>query len=322
MAGVSVGLQGGRPRVSVVMPAYNAAEVIRESIDSVLAQTLHDFELLVVDDASTDQTVQVVSQVQDPRVVLMRLPRNQGAIGARNAGIEAARGQYIALLDADDLSRPQRLQVQVDLLESSGADLCASNYERWNPATGQRKPGHQRVRDVDLRALLTVYCPIGNSTVMGRAEVFKRNPYDPAYQYAEDYELWTRMAAQGCRFIASPRLLVTYRLHEGQSSVQNEGRVHEVSDAVRAAYLRQLGIDAQLAPRKLPWRERLRVGPPFLMAVRDRLGRASVGANYEIYSRFQYRGNGLLTPFVRLERLLASLWARFSPRAAGPSATG
>ncbi len=321
MAGVSP-VPPARPRVSVVMPAYNAGEVIQASIDSVLAQTLRDFELLVVDDASTDHTAQVVSRVQDPRVVLIRLPHNLGAIGARNAGIEAARGAYIALLDADDLAQPERLQVQMDLLESSGADLCASNYVRWNPVTGKVRPGHQRVRDIDLRALLTVYCPIGNSTVMGRAEVFKRNPYDPAYKHAEDYELWTRMAAQGCRFIASPRLLVTYRLHEGQSSVQNEGRVHEVSDAVRAAYLQRLGIDAQLAPRKLPWRQRLRVGPVFLVAVRDRLGRASVGANYEIYSRFQYRGNGLLTPFVRLERLLASLWARFSPQAARPNATG
>lgn len=304
------------------MPAYNAADVIRESIDSVLAQTLRDFELLIVDDASTDATVQVVSQVQDPRVVFIRLPRNQGAVGARNVGIEAARGKYIALLDSDDLAMPERLQVQVDLLESSGADICASNYRRWDPATGKIKLGHQRLGDVDLRSLLTVYCPIGNSTVMGRAEVFKRHPYDPAFKYAEDYELWTRIAAHGCRFVASPRLLVTYRLHERQSSIQNEHRVLEVSNAVRATYLQRLRIDACLAPRKLPWRERIRIGPPFLVAVRDRLGRASVGVNYEIYARFQYRGNGLLTPLVRLERLLASLWARFSRRGASSTAAG
>ena len=305
MAGLSA-----NPRVSVVMPAHNAAQTIRESIDSVLAQTLRELELLVVDDASTDDTATVVSQVEDSRVVLIRLARNQGAIGARNAGIAAARGRYIALLDADDVAMPRRLQVQLDLLEASGADVCASNYWRWNPVSGQLKPGHQRLADLDLRSLLTVYCPIGNSTVTGRAEAFKRNPYDPAFKYAEDYELWTRMAAQGCRFIATPELLVKYRLHEGQASIQNEERVQKVSEAVREAYLQRLGIDASLAPRRLPWQTRLGVGPRFLVAVRTRLGRASVGAYYEIYSRFQYRGNGLLTPFVRLERLLASLWAR------------
>lgn len=296
--------------MSVVMPAYNAARTIRESIDSVLAQTMGDFELLVVDDASTDDTASVVSQVEDPRIVLIRLPCNQGAIGARNAGIFAAQGRYIALLDADDIAMPRRLQVQVDLIEASGADVCASNYWRWEPVSGHLKPGHQRLSDADLRSLLTVYCPIGNSTVTGRAEVFKRNPYEPAFKYAEDYELWTRLAAQGCRFIATPELLVKYRLHEGQASIQNEERVQNASDAVREAYLQRLGIDPALAPRKLQWRERLDVGPRFLLAVRNRLGRASVGAYYEMYSRFQYRGNGVLTPFVRLERLLASVWAR------------
>lgn len=297
--------------MSVVMPAYNAGQTIRESIESVLAQTLRDLELLVVDDASTDDTARVVSQVEDARVVLIRLAQNQGPIGARNAGIAAARGRYIALLDADDLAMPRRLQVQVDLLEASGADVCASDYWRWNPESGRLKPGHQRTADLDLRSLLTVYCPIGNSTVTGRAEAFKSRPYDPAFKHAEDYELWTRMAADGCRFVAAPDLLVKYRLHEGQASIRNEERVQAASDAVRAAYLARLGIDAALAPRRLPWRTRLGTGPRFLVALRRKLGRASVGAYYEIYARFQYRGNGLLTPFVRLERLLASLWARF-----------
>lgn len=301
--------EGRQPRVSVIMPAYNAAAFIREAMRSVLEQTLRDIELIVVDDASTDDTVAVVESLDDARIALLRLPRNGGAVAARNAGIERAAGCYIALLDADDVALPQRLATQLALLERSGADVCASGYEQWWPADGRTKRGHQYVADADLRALLCVYCPIGNSTVTGKAEVFKTWRYDIRYAHAEDYELWTRMAAHGCVFIAAPQVLVRYRMHRQQTSVRNVERVSAASDAVRVAYLERLGIDAQYAPRKLAWRERLHVAPRLLQSLRERFGPVSVGANCEIYARFQYRGNGLLTPFVRLERLTAALRA-------------
>ena len=310
MADVIAGA-GARPLVSVIMPAYNAAGFVREAIASVLQQTLRDFELIVVDDASTDATAQVVGGLGDARIVLIRLERNSGAVGARNAGIAIARGEYIALLDADDLADPRRLALQVDLLRHSGADLCAANYRRWDPLSGRVRGGFQYQRDADLKALLTVYCPIGNSTVTGKAAAFQGAAYDPAFAHAEDYELWTRLAAQGCRFVATTEALMTYRLHEGQSSIRNRERVEAAATAVREAYLRRLGIEAAWAPRRLPWRRRLRVAPHFLRLLRNRFGPVSVRANREIYARFQFHGNGWLTPLVRLERLLAAAWARY-----------
>jgi glycosyltransferase involved in cell wall biosynthesis len=310
-AGGDAAAAASAPLVSIIMPAYNAAAFVGEAIRSVLAQTLRDFELIVVDDASTDGTAEAVRACADPRIVLLRIEINSGAVGARNAGIAAARGAYIALLDADDQADARRLEHQVALLRASGADLCAANYRRWDPRSGRIRRGHQYRRDADLKALLTVYCPIGNSTVTGKAEAFKSDPYDPAYAHAEDYELWARLAAQGRRFVALDAPLMTYRLHEGQSSIRNRERVEAAADAVRRAYLRALGIDAAWAPRRLPWRERLRVAPHFLRLLRQRFGPVSVRANREIYARFQFRGNGWLTPWVRLERWLVAAWARW-----------
>lgn len=305
------------PLVSVVMPAWNAAGFIHEGIASVLAQTLADFELVVVDDASTDDTAAVVQAIGDPRIVLLRLATNSGAVGARNAGIAIARGRYIALLDADDLAQPQRLARQVELLERSGADLCAANHETWNTETGRRRPGKQYVRDADLKAVMAVFCPIVNSSVTGKAEVFRAAPYDAGFAHAEDYELWARLAEQGRSFIATEEVLVTYRLHGEQTSMKNLERLRIASDGVRVRYMAALGIPDECVPRRLPWRERLTHGPRFLRLLGGRVGRVSVAANYEIYARFQFRGNKAWTPLVRLERWLVALWAHWSPLPAG-----
>jgi glycosyltransferase involved in cell wall biosynthesis len=107
------------PKVSVVMPAYNAAKYIKSAIESVLSQTFDDFELLVINDASTDDTAQIVRDIaaEDERVVLLQNDRGKGVAGAINTGLEHSRGQYIARADADDISYPERFQKQVDYLD-------------------------------------------------------------------------------------------------------------------------------------------------------------------------------------------------------------
>lgn len=299
------------PKVSVVMPAHDAEAWIDEAVRSVLGQTMPDLELVVVDDGSTDGTPDRLAAVTDPRLRVIRLDPNRGVVAARNAGVAAARGRYIALLDADDIAAPERLAIQLDRLERGEADVCGSGHVVWNTATGRRKRGKQHLRDADLRALLTVYSPLCNSSVTARAEVFKSHPYDERYRYAEDYELWVRLAESGCRFTACPERLVTYRVHPRQMSTGNLQALEAAFHAARERYVASLGLDPAAMPRRLPWRERLRTGPAFLAALDARIGPVSVRANYEIYARYQYRGNGLLTPLTRLERLLAALWGRW-----------
>ena len=305
-----------RPLVSVVMPAYNAAAYVAEAIQSVLRQSLADLELIVVDDGSTDGTAELVASLADDRLVVIRHDINRGVVAARNTAIDRARGRYIALLDADDIAAPARLATQVALLEGGGAEICVAAHVSWNPATGRKKTSYQHRRDADIKALLSVYCPLCNSTVMAAADVLKTHRYDDKFRYAEDYELWTRLAAAGYRFLACSEPLVTYRVHAAQISQQHGEALRSGFNTARENYLVAMGLGREALPRALRWRERLRTGPKFLMNLRRRFGRLSLRANYEIYARYQFRGNGWWTPLTRLERLVVASYASWLPLSA------
>lgn len=123
-----------KPLVSVIMPAYNSAAFIAESIRSVRQQTYSQWELLVIDDASVDGTSKIVKELQaeDQRIKLHNLPANQGAGFARNIGIKAATGDFICFLDADDLWKPHKLNTQLKLMQEEQVDVCYSSYELIN----------------------------------------------------------------------------------------------------------------------------------------------------------------------------------------------
>lgn len=120
------------PIVSVIIPAYNRSSTISRSIESALAQTFHDFEVIIVDDGSTDQTCEVVRNFGDERIRLVCHDRNLGAAAARNTGMKAATGKYIAWLDSDDEWLPEKLKIQLDALEHAAPDqrACYTAYER------------------------------------------------------------------------------------------------------------------------------------------------------------------------------------------------
>lgn len=132
-------------KVSVIMPAYNSELYIRESIDSVLAQSLTDFELIVVDDGSTDATAEIVQGVTDQRVRLIRQP-NQGVSVARNTGLEAARGQFITFLDSDDLYYSDFLKTLYYLIQSNQTEMSFSNYSESYYAEDMQKNDVTKIR--------------------------------------------------------------------------------------------------------------------------------------------------------------------------------
>ena len=118
------------PLVSVIMPAYNAEPFIEEAIASVIAQTVADWELIVIDDCSTDDTVQIVSAFvrQDPRIQLLTNASNMGVAKTRNRGLDLCRGQYVAFIDSDDVWHSHKLEKQLDLLKKTGAGICYCSY--------------------------------------------------------------------------------------------------------------------------------------------------------------------------------------------------
>ena len=107
------------PGVSVVMPAYNAAKYIKEAIDSILAQTYRDFEFIIVNDGSTDNTKEIILSYSDPRIVYIENEQNSGICVTLNKGLDAAKGRYIVRMDSDDIALPQRLEVQVRYMDAN-----------------------------------------------------------------------------------------------------------------------------------------------------------------------------------------------------------
>lgn len=294
------------PMVSVLMPAYNAEKFIAVAIQSILDQTFKDFELCIINDGSTDGTAKIIDQFDDPRIVKIHWAQNGGLVLVRNALVALAKGKYIAYLDNDDVAFPDRLAKQFAFLEAGKADVCSGAYETFNEETGERRESKGRYTDADIRALITVYCPLCNPAVMGRAEIFKKFPYIAGNDHAEDYSLWQEIALSGYRFANLRDKLITYRIHPKQISRVAIQSATSIFDRCRSNYISGLGIDLGLTPRKMYFYERVQKAPRFLLEISKRIKGVSFVANCEIYSRYQHRGNGVFTPLTRFERFFFS----------------
>jgi glycosyltransferase involved in cell wall biosynthesis len=299
------------PLVSVLMPAFNSELYVAEAIDSILNQTYSNIELIIFDDGSKDNTRAVIEKYQDPRVIKILSDTNYGVVRARNEMIDRARGQYIALMDADDIADPARIEKQLAILEGGNCEVCGSAQWVLDEATHQIKKSKDKFTDSDLRALLSVYCGLCNSAMMGKAEIFKRFKYDTSILTSEDYYLWVQMAAAGYRFINLKERLITYRRYPAQTSSVHLEKFKVTTIEVQKKYLKLLGISADFYPRHLPFTDRMKNGVGLLRGLNRKFKSISLKANTEIYARFQYRRNGIFTPLTRLERLAVGIWATY-----------
>ena len=206
------------PEVSVIIPTYNSAKYLVEAVDSVLAQTFRDFEVLVIDDGSTDDTEAVMREYASSVRYIKQ--ENRGVSRARNRGIEESRGRWVAFLDADDTWRPNKLERQALALEKhSGYRACYSAYTTVDSqlvpigVTVSRRSGSA------LEDLLTVGNSVGTpSTVMCELSLFAAaGRFDPALSQCADWDMWIRLAAH-TDFLYLDTPLVAYRKHPGNMS--------------------------------------------------------------------------------------------------------
>lgn len=194
-----------RPAVSVIIPTYNRKHLLMRAIESALSQTLSNIEVIVADDGSTDGTAELFTNIQDTRVQYHQL-LHRGACAARNAGIEMARGQYIALLDSDDVWQLNKLEVQREQLESSGADVVCCAFERHDGECVVRVPeGDTAQHQIDYHQLLGGNC-VSTQTLFGRAESMKAIRFDEDFPRMQDWEYAIRLAA-ACKLMFFPDVL-------------------------------------------------------------------------------------------------------------------
>lgn len=188
------------PEVSVLLPVFNGEESVGEAIDSILGQTFSDFEIVVVDDGSTDGSLQVVlNRASDPRIRIIRHERNEGLLASLRDGLAECRGELVARLDADDTALPTRLDRQVEVFRHDpSVSLCATGVRRVTPDGTWMYDTRPPVTHASLAVGFLLGNWLNHSTVMFRREtVAKLGGYDAEQFPAEDYDLWIRLLSQG-----------------------------------------------------------------------------------------------------------------------------
>ncbi len=205
------------PRVSVVTPLYNAVRTLEATVASVQAQSMSDWEMFLIDDGSTDGSTELARELaqRDPRIHLLGWRDNRGAAEARNAGIRASRGRYLAFLDADDLWRPEKLAVQLDHMEATGAGFVFSGYRRMDAAGNPL--GHVRVPERVTYAMLLRENMIGCLTAVYDTARFSRVEM-PLLRRRQDYGLWLRLLETGGEAHGINQVLADYRVGGGSLS--------------------------------------------------------------------------------------------------------
>jgi glycosyltransferase involved in cell wall biosynthesis len=214
-------------KVSIIMPVYNGERYLRAAIESVLDQTYESWELIVVDDGSTDNTARLVSEISENENRISYLyQQNGGQANARNTGIKNARGDLIAFLDQDDLWMKEKLELQVKAIEDSGADVIFSNGflfvdDDVHSETEEFPTVHGKFRGSEMFRLLFIQnrIPVLSALVKGNALTsIGLLDENPSIKNSDDYDLWLRLASNDALFLGLPDPLVRYRLHSAQAS--------------------------------------------------------------------------------------------------------
>lgn len=225
------------PLISVLMPVYNVEVYLAEAIESILNQTLGDFELIILDDGSPDGSGDVAKTFTDKRIIYHRNEVNLGLANNLNVGLKMAKGKYIARMDGDDISLPKRFQTQIDFLEAHpDIDLCSCALQMFGTENTVW------VREADPEAVkitMMFYSPVLHATSVWRRESFEKHNlyYDQNAFPAEDYELWSR-AVFHCKLVNIPQVLYRYRIHGIQVTKTDERR-DEKCRQIRINYLKE-----------------------------------------------------------------------------------
>lgn len=204
------------PLVSVVMPVYNADEYLAESIESILSQTFSNIEFIIICDSPSVNTITIIDKYQscDKRIQVIYQKR-AGLISSLNKGFSIARGKYIARMDADDISHPDRLQKQVSFMDMNPeCSLVGSHIEYIDESgkfLGYWDADIKTKNAQDVKKRLPIKNCIAHPTVMIRQCIINKYPYDPSQINAEDYDVWLRMASDSLLLCKLPEFLLKYR---------------------------------------------------------------------------------------------------------------
>jgi glycosyltransferase involved in cell wall biosynthesis len=243
------------PRVTVLLAVHDGEPYVRQCVESVLGQSFEDFELLVVDDASTDGTVAIVESFGDGRVRVLRNDENAGQVPSLNRGLHEARGEYIARIDADDWCRPTRLARQVAVLDDEERVALVGSWldvvdEENRPVAELRERMDDLVQFVYQTLIMRVYVT-HPAAMYRRTAVLELGGYDESTGPSEDKDLWRRLLLAGWDARIEPESLLVYRVHERQLSHVHAERQRWIDGESQDRFLAKLAPDEDVRPLRL-----------------------------------------------------------------------
>lgn len=223
------------PDISIILPVYNAVSYLEECINSVLRQTFQNYELLVLDDGSTDGSVSIVKSFNDARIRIILCEHN--FINTLNLGINECNGKYIARMDADDIMHEDRLKRQYEIMEANqDVAVCGTYAEAFGLANGIIGYGNNYI-DSPLLSLLPHNYIIHPSVMIRKSFIHNNNIRYQNYPYAEDYKMWEDIAKADGKFYVIPEPLLKYRISQGQVSNLNSATQIETALAIQTEIL-------------------------------------------------------------------------------------
>ncbi len=231
------------PRISVIMPVYNASNYLSEAIESILNQTFTNFELILLNDCSTDNSKDIIEHYlsKDNRILFIDKKQNVGPALLRNEGINIARGEFIALNDSDDIALSTRFEKQLNVFENdTNLCVCGSWYTVFGEGLKDKIIKNTQ-EDAKLKVDFLDNCHIGNSTVMLRKTLIGDNRFNPDYVPVEDYELWDRLI-KTTKFYNIQESLLLYRWHSTNISQTKKENTQRALNLIKLSQLQYFGI--------------------------------------------------------------------------------
>lgn len=310
------------PRLTFLLSVRNVAATVAATIESILAQTLSDFELLILDDVSTDGTAEVIARYRDKRIRALTNPTHLNHSQAANRGLALARADYVARIDGDDLCLPHRAAIQLEYLDAHPDIAIVGSFIQTftdDPAAATGQIVQYPLDPPTVSATMLFRNTLAQPAVTLRKSMLsaRQVEYDPLCIRAEDYELWGRCVMRGLRMANIPQVLVQYRIHPGQGMVRYLDACNATAQATRKRLIEHLGLrptPAELTIHEALGLDQLVADPSFisdaaqwlvdLATANDRLARFDRQAlmrlltgRYVTLSRFAAR-HGLPSPDV------------------------
>ncbi|WP_265943725.1 glycosyltransferase family 2 protein [Dechloromonas sp. A34] len=247
------------PLISVVLPVYNGEAHLSEALDSILAQSLRDFELIAIDDGSTDGSLAVLRDYERKDLRVRVIARgNKNLPNTLNEGIDLALGVWIARMDQDDIALPHRFERQLEWLLQTGADITGSWTQPFG--TRDRRPVKHATTDEAIKVEMLFGSPFAHPSVMVKTDLVRCLRYDPDWDRAEDYDLWERAARAGWCMTNVPEVLLYYRQHPSQISSATRGRQVELTLQIQGRYCAYKGGEWSISDQA--WAEILKMRQP------------------------------------------------------------